>query len=90
MLGVSAGEIYPEMGDEELVLVQGIIDAYFVENEELVVVDYKTDYVPQEEALVTRYRAQLEYYSKALSRLTGRQVKERKIYSFALHREIEV
>ena len=71
-------------------MVQGIIDAYFVEEGELVVVDYKTDYVKAPEELISRYRAQLEHYSKALEQLTGKQVKERKIYSFALHQEIEV
>lgn len=90
MLGVSAEEIYPDTSDEELILVQGIIDAYFVEEGELVVVDYKTDYVKAPEELISRYRAQLEHYSKALEQLTGKKVKERKIYSFALHQEIEV
>lgn len=90
MLGVSVGEIYPDITEEEVVLVQGIIDAYFAEGEELVVVDYKTDHVQTGQELLNRYRTQLEYYSRALSQLTGKKVKERKIYSFALHQEIEV
>lgn len=90
MLGVSPKEIYPDMSEDEIILVQGIIDAYFEEGEELVVVDYKTDFVRSGEELLARYRVQLEHYANALSRLTGKSVKERWIYSFALRRGIEV
>ncbi len=90
MLGVPVSEIYPDKVEGEMILVQGIIDAYFAEDDELVVVDYKTDHVLTADELVNRYHAQLEYYSKALTQLTGKKVKERKIYSFALRQEIEV
>lgn len=76
-----------EMGgydSDELVLVQGIIDAYFEEDGELVLLDYKTDYVKTEEELVRRYKAQLDYYERALSQLTGQPVKEKYIYSYRL------
>ena len=45
VLGIDARELYPEEEDGELILVQGIIDAYFMEEEEIVLVDYKTDRV---------------------------------------------
>lgn len=76
--------------NEELLLVQGIIDVYFEEDGELVVLDYKTDYVRKEEELRTRYRMQLEYYAKALEQVTGKRVKQKVIYSFTLQKEIEV
>ena len=90
VLGVEARQVYPNIDSDELLLVQGIIDVYFEENDELVVLDYKTDKVFGAEELVNRYRAQLEYYAQALERLTGKRVKEKIIYSFALAREIEV
>ena len=69
-------------------LIQGIIDLYFEEDGELVLVDYKTDRVMKGEAgekeLVKRYAIQLDYYEKALTQLTGKNVKEKIIYSFAL------
>ena len=85
-----ASELEPEWQCEEDVLVQGIIDAYFIEAEEIVLVDYKTDFVRrgEEQKLIDRYRVQLEDYAQALERMTGRKVKERYIYSFTLGKEI--
>jgi len=75
---------------EELLLVQGIIDAYFVENGELVVVDYKTDKLGSPAALLKRYHAQLNYYAYALEKMTGLSVKEKTIYSSFQNREIRI
>ena len=74
----------------ECLLVQGIIDVYFEEEDGLVLLDYKTDKVSCEQELIDKYRVQLEYYAQALERLTGKDVKEKLIYSFALEKEIEV
>ena len=76
-----------EMGDwdsDELVLIQGIIDAWFEEEDGLILVDYKTDYVNDAQILVKRYKTQLDYYEKALTQMLGRNVKERYIYSYRL------
>ena len=74
----------------ETVLVQGIIDAYFMEGDEIVLVDYKTDRVKrgQEQKLIDLYHVQLEDYARALERMTGKRVKEKIIYSFTLQKEI--
>lgn len=73
-------------------LIQGIIDMYFEEYGELVLIDYKTDRVDKstavEQELVKRYAIQLDYYAKALAQLTGKCVKEKIIYSFALEKGI--
>lgn len=90
VLGMEAREIYPETGSDECLLVQGIIDVYFEEKEGLVLLDYKTDNVRYAQELVDKYKAQLDYYANALTRLTGKEVKEKIIYSFALAEEIEV
>ena len=77
----------PDTDSEEMVLVQGIIDAFFREEEGLVVVDYKTDRVPHQggrEMLIDRYHTQLELYARALQQLTGHPVKACYIYSFTL------
>lgn len=91
MLGLKADEIYAGQAAEEMIMVQGIIDAFFFEGEEIVLVDYKTDLTEkgQEQRLVEKYRVQLEYYAKALERLTGRKVSEKIIYSFALGKELQ-
>jgi len=90
VLGMKVKEIYPEIDSDERILVQGIIDVYFEEEDGLVLLDYKTDKVFRAQDLVNKYRAQLDYYAQALKRLTGKTVKEKIIYSFALEREIEV
>ena len=88
VLGIAADQLKEELPEEETVLIQGIIDVYFEEDGQLVVADYKTDAVDQAEELVRRYRIQLEYYAQALERLTGKPVKEKILYSFALAKEI--
>lgn len=91
VLNVSAAELRPDWNPDQRVLIQGIIDAYFVEDGEIVLLDYKTDYVKKQEAssLCRKYGVQLEYYKKALERLTGLPVKEKLIYSFCLDRIID-
>lgn len=76
--------------DGETVLVQGIIDAYFVEDDGITIVDYKTDRVTDDEMLINRYRTQLEYYGMALCQITGRPVKALVIYSTCLGHEIVI
>lgn len=65
------------------VLLQGIIDAYFEEDGQLVIVDYKTDYLPEGDInyLVDKYSMQLKCYAYALEKITGKKVKETWIYS---------
>jgi ATP-dependent helicase/nuclease subunit A len=88
VLGRPACEVNEEYPKEELILIQGIIDVYFEESDGLVVADYKTDRVNKERELVERYSVQLDYYAKALCQLTGKTVKQKIIYSFALNKEI--
>ena len=81
-------ELYGEMGGkawkDETVLLQGVIDCYFEEPDGIVLLDYKTDYVPggKTEMIRERYRLQISYYVRALEMLTGRKVKDRFIYLF--------
>lgn len=92
MIGLPARKLYQESQSEELVLVQGIIDAWFMEEDGIVLVDYKTDSVRKghEQELLDKYRVQLRYYAEALERITGKKVKERVIYSFSLEQEYEI
>jgi len=69
-------------GDDDI-LIQGIIDCYFEEEDGIVLIDYKTDYLyGDENVLVERYKAQLELYKEAIERITQKVVKETFIYSF--------
>ena len=70
--------------------MQGIVDAYFEENGQLVIVDYKTDNVANINDLRARYASQLEYYSRALEQITGKKVKERILYSVKFNRELSI
>jgi ATP-dependent helicase/nuclease subunit A len=88
VLGFSADRLEEGFSAEETIMVEGIIDVFFEEEGMLVVMDYKTDAVKRPEELEERYKKQLDYYAEALERLTGKRVKERVIYSFALAREI--
>ena len=86
--GIPASEVY-DVTEPDVLVVQGIIDAYFYEDDDVVVMDYKTD-AADEETLVGRYRAQLASYAEVLERLTGKKVKEQVIYSFHLDKMIRL
>ncbi len=83
-LGVPANRVNQDFPAEEMILVQGIIDAYFEEDGELVLVDYKTDRVDNSQELVERYRVQMQYYAEALEKALNKKVKEAVLYSMAL------
>lgn len=89
VMGRPADEIEGD-GSDTMVLVQGIIDVFFIEDEEIVLMDYKTDFVTDAEELVKRYQKQLELYQTALEGNLGKRVKQKVLYSFCLNREIEV
>ena len=87
VLGIPAGEIW-DCDSRELVLVQGIVDAFFYEDGDIILMDYKTDSVEKPEQLIQRYQAQLDLYARALEEATGKRVREKIIYSFHLKKEI--
>ena len=89
-INIPAKEIY-ESDIEEAVLVQGIIDLYYIDkNDNIVLVDYKTDHVPdgQEEYLIDKYKKQLELYARAIKDSNGKGVDKIYIYSTYLGKEI--
>lgn len=93
VIRMPARELEIGCGSDEPVLIQGIIDAWFYEKNEngeneIVVVDYKTDFVKDGGELLKKYKKQLDYYQLTLERLTGKRVKEKIIYSFCLDEEI--
>ena len=91
-INIPAKEIYSKDLEEEI-LVQGIIDLYYInQNNEVILVDYKTDYVEKgkESQLVEKYILQLELYKKALEESLQRKVDKTYIYSVYLGKEIEI
>lgn len=90
VMGLSAKRLNVDFPEKEMVLIQGIIDVFFEEEDYIIVADYKTDRVESAEELIRRYKVQLDYYAEALERLTGKEVREKIIYSFALGQEISI
>ena len=84
----SASYVFPEGPENENVQIQGIIDAFFIEDGSFSVIDYKTDNVDSGDILVRRYRKQLELYGEALKGLLRMPVKDMIIYSVKLKKEI--
>ena len=68
-------------------LLQGVIDCAFQEGDEWVLVDYKTDRIVDEEAFIRRYEMQIDWYARALERITGMRVKEKYLYSLGKTKE---
>ena len=91
-INIKAKEIY-DVETEENILVQGIIDLYYItKKDEIVLVDYKTDYVENknEEILKEKYRNQLEIYKRALESALNKKVDKVYIYSTFLNKEISL
>lgn len=89
-ININAKDLLNEDVDEKI-LVQGIIDLYYIdENDNVILVDYKTDYVKNENELIDKYKKQLEIYKKALEIALNRKVDKTYIYSLSLNKEILV
>jgi len=84
VLEIDAKEAYLPYADAGTLLVHGIIDCYFVEDECIVLVDYKSDFVGEKgvEVLKSRYKVQLDIYRKALEKSFGVEVSEAYLYLF--------
>lgn len=72
--------------DNESVMLRGIVDAYFEEDNQIVLVDYKTDFVNEENInqIIEKYKKQLDLYADIIETLTGKSVKEKCIYLFGV------
>jgi len=92
MQEVEYEKLFPEDGGEnvEKVILQGIIDAFIMEEEGIILVDYKTDRVKDGEELRNRYQKQIDLYSEALEQILGKKVKRRVLYSFSLGEEVDL
>ena len=95
LMGVPACEINSNTTSKETMIIQGIIDLCFVENDKYVIVDYKTDKVDTMEELVERYHVQLECYKLAIEQILGSEpgvnkVSEMIIYSVHLGQQITI
>lgn len=77
---------------DEKLLVQGVIDLFFYEGDEIVLVDFKTDYVTEEnrEELISFYQPQLKLYKEALETIQGKKVKESYLYFFGIDEAVLV
>lgn len=91
-INIPLDELYKIESDEKI-LVQGIIDLYYIsQNGNLVLVDYKTDFVPDndEQYLIQKYSNQLNLYKRALEQALNRKVDKVYIYSTYLEKEISL
>jgi ATP-dependent helicase/nuclease subunit A len=91
-LDMNIKDVYNEIYDDSSIMLRGIIDAYFEEDGEIILIDYKTDYVTEEnkDEIVKKYEKQVNLYANALQTLTGKKVKEKYIYLFRIDKEILV
>ena len=90
-INVPASRVYKDEELQENILVQGIIDLYYIDKDDkLVLVDYKTDYVEKgnENSLIDKYKLQLNLYKEALEKALNRKVDKVIIYSVWLQKEL--
>jgi ATP-dependent helicase/nuclease subunit A len=84
-IDIPATEVQKSLADvyqTETVILQGIIDCYFEEEDGLVLVDYKTDYYKEKTEIEKKYQIQIDYYARAIEKMTKKKVKEKYIYLF--------
>ena len=87
---IPASELYGNNLQEEI-LVQGIIDLFYINSQdELILVDYKTDHITSKEELIQKYKKQLELYKRALEEALDKKVSKIYIYSTYLDKEIAI
>ncbi|MCH5288025.1 MAG: helicase-exonuclease AddAB subunit AddA [Christensenellaceae bacterium] len=69
--------------DDGVTLLQGVMDCVFLEGDHWILLDYKTDRIDDESAFVQRYQAQLNWYARALEKITRRPVAEMWLYALS-------
>ena len=79
-----------EKSQDETMLLQGIIDCYFEEDGEIVLIDYKTDVCTDISELAEKYYIQLKWYKYAIENILKKNVKEVYIYSFHKNKELKI
>lgn len=92
-INIKASRIYNQINkeDDEDILVQGVIDLFFIDKDDnLILVDYKTDYVQNENELIEKYKGQLDLYKEALEQSLDKKVDRMCIYSVYLNKLIEI
>lgn len=89
---VPARELVEEWAVEDAMTLIGIIDVFFFEGDGIVLVDYKTDAVPQgsTDFLKNRYQTQMDLYAKAITAITGKEVREGYLYSVSQEETIRL
>lgn len=84
--------VYPEIEDDfgETVMIQGIVDCAFIEDGEMIIVDYKTDRISNEAKLIEMYHEQVKAYKYAMEKITPYKVSKMYLYSFHLSKTVEI
>ncbi len=92
-----ANDVIKALNEDDNILIQGIIDCYFYENDDIVLIDYKTDTVHDNkdfkkslEIIKSRYSTQILAYKEALETLTKKRVKESYLYLFDVNMQIKI
>lgn len=91
-MAIPASEAYSDWeGGEEKVLIQGVIDCLFADEQGFVLLDYKTDritdrfkngFAEAKPVLANRYKVQIELYTKAIENILKVKVKQKYLYFF--------
>ena len=81
-----------EIYEDESVMLRGVIDLYFEEDDGLVILDYKTDWIDNnnKKEIIHKYKKQLELYQEALEQSFNKKVSKKYIYSTCLGQAIEI
>lgn len=87
-----ANDFMPDVNSHEDLLIQGVIDCYFIENGNAILLDYKSDRIPEgmEEAVASNYKEQLLLYKEAIEKICGIPVKESYLYLFDIDKAVEL
>lgn len=88
-VNIEAKKFYDNINSDDTLFVQGIFDAVIEDKDEVIILDYKTDFVKNEQELIERYKNQLEIYAVAGEKIFQKKAKKM-IYSFTLDKEIEI
>ena len=80
LVRVPAKMVYP-VDTDDVILLQGICDCYFIKNNEIILLDFKTDHNPDEEKIRKNYQKQLELYGYALEKIENKKIAQKMIYT---------
>ncbi len=89
-INIPAKEAEPEYEGDEEIMLQGVIDCVIIKDGKIIILDYKTEHIENEEKVAEKYEVQLNYYARAAKKIYNLPVTDKYLYLFETEKILNV